>query len=152
MDARRDPLVPFDAAVIGAVAAERGFDGSTLHERVRDHQAAVRELPGVEDLVYEWRRAFPRNLLVERRTEAYYLRVPTHVRPEFGDTCRSRRRTWPRWGGSRETAPGDRPRCAGRRRPRGDGADAGIDRSRASRGATRARRTRRRVTAPTVVR
>ena len=79
----RDPLAPFDDAVFAAVAEE--FDTSTaaLRDLVRRQQEAVRRLPGVDDIVYEWRRGFPNDPVVERRQEAYYLSVADTVWPEF---------------------------------------------------------------------
>ncbi|MFB6079415.1 MAG: hypothetical protein ABEJ81_00185 [Haloferacaceae archaeon] len=80
----RDPLAAFDPPVLAAVAggdeAER-----RLRAVARRHQEAVRATPGVDDLVYEWRRAFPRNELVERRDDAYYLLVGPAAWREFGD-------------------------------------------------------------------
>ncbi|WP_101297829.1 hypothetical protein [Halegenticoccus soli] len=81
----RDPLAAFDEEVVEAVARDRGVATERLRELLRRQQESVRELPGVDDIVYEWRRAFPRNPLVERRDEAYFLAVPDHVWPEFGD-------------------------------------------------------------------
>jgi hypothetical protein len=82
-DDPRDPLAAFDDGVAGAVAAEFGLPPATLRALVRRHQETVRRLPGVEDVVYEWRRSLPVSPLVERRSGAYLLAVPGHVWPEF---------------------------------------------------------------------
>lgn len=81
----RDPVAPFDPSVVAAVADEAGLDASSLHDLVRRHQAGVRELPGVDDLVYEWRRGLPFDPVVARTDAAYYLVVPETVWAEFDD-------------------------------------------------------------------
>jgi hypothetical protein len=80
----RDPLAAFDSGGIEAVARDRGLAPEAVRDLIRDHQLAVRRLPGVDDLVYEWRRTFPQDPLVDRRADAYYLALPRHVWPEFG--------------------------------------------------------------------
>jgi hypothetical protein len=79
----RDPLDAFDDTVIEAVARERDLEVTELRDLVRRQQEVVRSLPGVDDIVYEWRKAFATDPLVERRDEGYYLSVPSHVWPEF---------------------------------------------------------------------
>jgi len=81
----RDPLAAFDEAVIDAVADQHGIDERRLRALVRRHQQSVRDLPGVDDIVYEWRKAFRTDPLVERRPDRYVLATPAHVWPEFGD-------------------------------------------------------------------
>jgi hypothetical protein len=81
----REPLAPFDEAVIAAVADERGFDEETVVRLLRRHQETARDNPGVDDLVYEWRTQFHEDPLVEQTEEAYYLAVREHVFAEFGD-------------------------------------------------------------------
>lgn len=81
----RDPLAAFDDNVVTAVASEADIEAADLRELLRRHQAQMRDLPGAENLVYEWRKAFPWDVLVERREEAYLLTVATAVWPEFGD-------------------------------------------------------------------
>ncbi|SDM22873.1 hypothetical protein SAMN04487949_1351 [Halogranum gelatinilyticum] len=80
----RDPLDVFEGTVIETVARERGLAVTDLRELVRRHQQSVRDLPGVDNLVYEWRKAFATDPLVERRGDSYFLAVPGHVWPEFG--------------------------------------------------------------------
>jgi hypothetical protein len=79
----RDPLAAFDEPVIAAVAREFDADVDAVSDLVRRHQALVRRLPGVDDVVYEWRTGFPTNPVVERRTGAYYLSVPATVWAEY---------------------------------------------------------------------
>lgn len=79
-----DPLAPFDGEVIEAVAAETGRDPAAVRELVARHQRAVRENPGVADLVYEWRRYLPYDPLVARADDAYHLVVLPRVWEDFG--------------------------------------------------------------------
>jgi hypothetical protein len=79
----RDPLAAFDDRVFAAVAEEYGVSTATLRDLVRRQQELVRRLPGVDDIVYEWRRGFPNDPVVERRPDAYYLSVAETVWPEF---------------------------------------------------------------------
>lgn len=81
----RDPLAAFDDDVVTAVASEADIEAADLRELLRRHQAQMRDLPGAENLVYEWRKAFPWDVLVERREEVYLLTVAAAVWPEFGD-------------------------------------------------------------------
>jgi hypothetical protein len=79
----RDPLEAFDDQVFAAVAEENGVPTAALRDLVRRQQELVRRLPGVDDIVYEWRRGFPNDPVVERREEAYFLSVADTVWPEF---------------------------------------------------------------------
>lgn len=79
-----DPLAPFDDGVVADAAAAAGIDAGTLETGLREHQESVRSYPGVDDLVYEWRRAMAYDPLVERAEVAYYLVVLEHVWDEFG--------------------------------------------------------------------
>ncbi|MEF8850812.1 MAG: hypothetical protein V5A44_01190 [Haloarculaceae archaeon] len=81
----RDELAAFDADLFADVAAEHGFDADRLRELARTHQSSVRELPGVEDIVYEWRSQFHWDPLLARTTGAYYLALPDHVWDEFAE-------------------------------------------------------------------
>lgn len=83
-DADRDPLAAFDDAVVADVARKRDRSPAALRELAARQQESVRDLPGVDDLVYEYRKAFARSPVAERREAAYYLLVPGHVWPEFG--------------------------------------------------------------------
>jgi hypothetical protein len=79
----RDPLAPFDEDAFAAVEREHGVAAATLRDLVRRHQRLVRDLPGVDDVVYEWRRFLPNDPVVERRPDAYYLSVAETVWPEY---------------------------------------------------------------------
>ncbi|ELZ23745.1 hypothetical protein C475_14078 [Halosimplex carlsbadense 2-9-1] len=81
----RDELAAFDEAVLESVAADRDVAVERLTDIVRTHQSNVRELPGVEDIVYEWRNYFHQDPLVGRTEGAYYLALPEHVWAEFTD-------------------------------------------------------------------
>jgi len=82
----RDPLAAFDTDVLSAVAAENGLDEGALESLVRRHQEGVRDLPGVEDIVYEWRSQFHRDPLRDRTPERYVLVLRDHVWAEFSDS------------------------------------------------------------------
>lgn len=79
----RHPLVGFDADIVSRVATDHGTTAEALAALLERHQQSVRELPGVDDIVYEWRNAFAENPVVERREDRYLLSVPAHVWPEF---------------------------------------------------------------------
>jgi hypothetical protein len=79
----RDPLAPFEERVFVAVARDHDVSTTTLRELVRRHQKLVRRLPGVDDIVYEWRRSAPDDPVVGRRPDVYYLSVAEHVWPEY---------------------------------------------------------------------
>jgi hypothetical protein len=81
----REELAVFDDEVIAAVADDHGLDPDRLRSVAFTHQANVRALPGVEDIVYEWRNYFHQDPLVSRTEAAYYLALPEHVWEEFTD-------------------------------------------------------------------
>jgi hypothetical protein len=81
---RRAPLAVFDADVVSRAAERTDVDEDSLRDVALRHQEVVRDLPGVDDVVYEWRRTLPKNPLVERRTEAYYLVVDATIWGEYG--------------------------------------------------------------------
>ncbi|MFC7195270.1 hypothetical protein ACFQL4_12360 [Halosimplex aquaticum] len=83
----RDELAAFDEAVLAEAADEHGVSADRLADLVRTHQSNVRDLPGVEDIVYEWRNYFHRDPLVGRTEERTTWRCPT-------TSGRSSRRTW----------------------------------------------------------
>jgi hypothetical protein len=81
----RDPLAAFDDDLFETVSANTGLEEETLREIARDHQEGVRELPGVDDIVYEWRNQFHQDPLLHRDSDVYVLALQTHVWTEFGD-------------------------------------------------------------------
>ena len=81
----RDPLAAFDDDLFETVTATTGIEASTLREIARDHQKGVRELPGVDDIVYEWRNQFHQDPLLHRDSDVYVLALRSHVWTEFGD-------------------------------------------------------------------
>jgi len=74
----------FDEAVVAAVADDVGVDEGELRSALDAHQESVASLPGVENIVYEWRKEYAEPLL-KRATDAYYLLVPERVWSEFAD-------------------------------------------------------------------
>jgi len=79
-----DLLAPFDHAVLRTVADENDVEFGVLREALEDHQRTMRENPGVEDLVYEWRKQYDDPVL--RRTEStFVVAVPPTVWEEYGE-------------------------------------------------------------------
>jgi hypothetical protein len=76
----RDELGAFDEELF----ADAGIERSRLEGLARDHQTLVRELPGVDDIVYEWRRYFD-GALLSRTPEVYVLALPGRIWTEFTD-------------------------------------------------------------------
>jgi len=81
----RDELAVFDESILEAVAGDHDIPGDRLAALARTHQANVRDLPGVDDIVYEWRNYFHLDPLVAQTPAAYYLALPEHVWDEFID-------------------------------------------------------------------
>lgn len=79
-----DLLAPFDDEVIRAVASENDVDEDVLREALEDHQGTMRDNPGVDDLVYEWRKRFE-NPVLSRTDSRYVVAVRVSVWEEFGD-------------------------------------------------------------------
>lgn len=65
MTTSSDDLVLFDSVLLEAVADEKDLDVRELATLAGDHQANVERLPGVENLVYEWRKQY-RSPLIDR--------------------------------------------------------------------------------------
>jgi len=80
----RDETRLFDQDDVGAAAETFDVDPETLRDALARHQRDVEDLPGVENIVYEWRKQYEDPLLARTET-AYYLRVPRTVWDEFGD-------------------------------------------------------------------
>lgn len=76
-------LRPFDDDLIDEVATEVGLTPPALRELVDRHQAAVRDTPGVDDLVYEWRRFYPYDPVIARTDTAYIVAPDETVWDEF---------------------------------------------------------------------
>jgi hypothetical protein len=81
----RPPLAAFDDDSFETVADETTLDAGALRDVTERHQESVRELPGVDDIVYEWRNHFHMDPLVYRTDRVYVLALPAHVWDEFGD-------------------------------------------------------------------
>ena len=81
----RDALGVFDAGLVTDVAGDHDIDSDRLSTLARTHQSNVRDLPGVDDIVYEWRTQFHQDPLLARTSAAYYLALPDHVWDEFAE-------------------------------------------------------------------
>jgi len=82
----RPPLAGFDDETIERVATDHGLDPAALRTLVARHQEGVRDLPGVEDIVYEWRSQFHEDPLVHRTDAVYVLALRSSVWDEFADS------------------------------------------------------------------
>ncbi|MFC7028025.1 hypothetical protein ACFQJ5_11215 [Halomicroarcula sp. GCM10025324] len=78
-----DLLAAFDDEVIRAVAAENDVERDLLVDALRDHQRTMRDNPGVENLVYEWRKQF-QDPVLDRTPDRYVVAVKPSVWEEFG--------------------------------------------------------------------
>ncbi|MDS0221530.1 hypothetical protein NDI54_09235 [Haloarcula sp. S1AR25-5A] len=78
-----DLLEPFDDDVIRGVAGTNNVDEEQLRSALADHQRTMRENPGVEDLVYEWRKRFDEAVL-HRTPETFFMAVRETVWQEYG--------------------------------------------------------------------
>lgn len=78
-----DPFDPFDDDVIRAVADANDVAVEPLETAVADHQRTMRDSPGVEDLVYEWRRQYEDPVLF-RDASVFIVAVPPTVWEEYG--------------------------------------------------------------------
>jgi hypothetical protein len=79
-----DLMAPFDDEVVRAVAAENDVDRDVLADTLVDHQRTMQENPGVEDLVYEWRKQYADPVL-ERTPDRYVVGVRATVWEEYGE-------------------------------------------------------------------
>ena len=79
-----DLLAPFEVDVIRAVAEDNDIELDVLQDALMDHQQTMRDTPGVEDLVYEWRKQYDDPVL--RRTEStFVVAVPPTVWEQYGE-------------------------------------------------------------------
>jgi len=77
-------LAPFDLAVIRTTAQHNDVEEAALREALAEHQQTMRENPGVEDLVYEWRKQYDDPVLL-RTPELFVLALPPTGWEEYGD-------------------------------------------------------------------
>ncbi|WP_135302865.1 hypothetical protein [Haloarcula amylovorans] len=75
---------PFEGDVIRAVASENDVEEGQLRDALEAHQRVMHDNPGVEDLVYEWRRQYDDPVLA-RTPETFFVAVPPTVWEEYGD-------------------------------------------------------------------
>ncbi|MDQ2072177.1 hypothetical protein ACODNH_18085 [Haloarcula sp. NS06] len=76
-------LAPFDDEVVRGVAGTNSVDEEQLRSALADHQRTMRETPGVEDLVYEWRKRFD-DAVLHRTPETFFMAVRENVWEEYG--------------------------------------------------------------------
>ncbi len=76
-------LAPFDLAVIRTTAQRNDVEEGVLRDALATHQRTMRENPGVEDLVYEWRKQYDDPVLL-RTPDLFIVAVPPTVWEEYG--------------------------------------------------------------------
>ena len=76
-------LAPFDDAVLRQVAAANDTELEALESALASHQRTMRENPGVEDLVYEWRNQYEDPVLL-REPDVFIVGIPPTVWDEYG--------------------------------------------------------------------
>ena len=76
-------LTPFDDTVVRGVAETNRVDEERLRSALADHQQTMRDNPGVEDLVYEWRKRFD-DAVLHRTPETFFMAVRESVWEEYG--------------------------------------------------------------------
>lgn len=80
-----DPVALFDTDRLASVAADRGIAVDALEDLVQRHHAHADSMPGVDELVFEWRRFLDYEPLVARTADAYHLAVDESIWREFGE-------------------------------------------------------------------
>lgn len=79
-----DLLAPFDEELLRGVAGENDIELDALRDALADHQRAMRDTPGVEDLVYEWRKQYDDPVL-SRTDSVFVVSVPPTVWEQYGE-------------------------------------------------------------------
>jgi hypothetical protein len=82
--ADEDLLAPFDLAVIRTTAQHNDVEEAELRDALASHQRTMRATPGVEDLVYEWRKQYHDPVLA-RTPDVFILALPPTVWEEYAD-------------------------------------------------------------------
>ncbi|MBX0303152.1 hypothetical protein [Haloarcula salinisoli] len=77
-------LAPFDLAVIRTTAQRNDVEEGVLRDALAAHQRTMRENPGVEDVVYEWRKQYDDPVLV-RTPDVFILALPPTVWEEYAN-------------------------------------------------------------------
>lgn len=85
MTTQREPLAAFDSELLAESVESFALTDSKLEQLLRRHQEGVRELPGVDNIVYEWRTQFHDEPLLHRDEDVYVLALQDHVWGEFAD-------------------------------------------------------------------
>ncbi|PSQ52588.1 hypothetical protein BRD20_07070 [Halobacteriales archaeon SW_8_65_20] len=79
-----DPLAPFDDERIEQTAEAFDIGPARLRACLTEHHDHAAAVPGIDELVMEWRRFLPYDPLVARTDDAYLLAVESSVWTEFG--------------------------------------------------------------------
>lgn len=81
----RPPLAGFDRETFDTISEETALSPDRLRTLTRRHQQSIRDLPGIDNIVYEWRNHFHLDPLLARTDTVYTLALPDHVWDEFAD-------------------------------------------------------------------
>lgn len=75
----------FDDEAVADAAADADVPAADLHDLIETHQARMRELPGIDELVYEWRKTLREDPLLYSGERAYYVALPRRIWRQFAD-------------------------------------------------------------------
>lgn len=81
----RDLPAAFDRETVATVAAEYDRDADALAALVARAQSYLAGFPGIEDLIYEWKRTFAYDPVVARDETRYIVVLLPHVWTELAD-------------------------------------------------------------------
>ncbi|WP_121823489.1 hypothetical protein [Halostella salina] len=80
-----DSAALFADGAVESAAADAGIGPDRLRTLLETHQQGMRDLPGVDGLVYEWRTSLRDDPLVFADEAAYYLALPRRIWRQFAD-------------------------------------------------------------------
>jgi hypothetical protein len=75
----------FADGTVASAAADADMTPDELGTLIERHQAGMRESPGIDELVYEWRKTLREDPLLFADTEAYYVAVARRIWRQFAD-------------------------------------------------------------------
>ena len=77
----RDSFFDDDSVASAAAATDRS--PAELRDLIDRHQAGMRDNPGIDGLVYEWRKTLREDPLLFADADAYYVALPRRVWRQF---------------------------------------------------------------------
>ncbi|NHN49719.1 hypothetical protein G9464_19295 [Halostella sp. JP-L12] len=73
----------FDDDSVASAAASTDRSPEELRDLVERHQAGMRDNPGIDGLVYEWRKTLREDPLLFADGDAYYVALPRRIWRQF---------------------------------------------------------------------